>query len=427
MRFVIDNSEAKILVFEAQYAAVIDSLRARLPGVGAYICIGQKDDASVVPSWAESFDAVMASGDPAGPSDRAREDDIAYLIYTSGTTGRPKGCALGHRDQAALGRAIASQFDSGPGDRALLMMPWFHIGAKGVQNGIHARGGMVVVQRGFDPAAVLEAIERERITITHMAPTMVQLLLEEPSLPRRNRSSLRQLLYSAAAMPTPVLRQGLELLGNIFIQMYGQTEGPVTVLGVNDHRPDGTERERARLASIGRAVEGVEIRIVDDDGNDCAPGTPGEIVHRSPMVCRGYWKNEDATRELLRGGWCHTGDIGRVDEDGFYYLVDRKKDMIVSGGENVYSREVEEALLKNPAISQAAVIGVPDAKWGEAVRAIVVLKAGARATEAAVIDDCRRWIASYKKPRDVIFVADLPKLVNGKVDKLELRRSYSAG
>lgn len=418
MLFIIQDSAPEVLVFEAQYAALVDAMRPQLK-VRHYVAIGARLD------WAEDYEAVLASGDPAGATFRSTEADIAYLIYTSGTTGRPKGCILGQREEVCAAQLLGSDMRCSAADRILLMMPLFHIGAKILQLAQHWRGGTAVIHRAFDPAEILRTIAAERITITHMAPTMIQSVLECDQIGHHDVSSLEMIVYAAAPMPTPVLRRGLEVFGPVFQQQYGQTEGPGTTLLRHQHLPQGTEAQRRRLGSVGQASPTVRIRVVDEQGGDCAVDTPGEVLIQSGAMTRGYWNNSAATVETLRGGWVHTGDVGRLDEDGFLYLVDRKKDMIISGGENIYSREVEEALVHHPSVSEAAVIGTPDAKWGEAVCAIVVLRPGAAATEAELADHCTQLIARYKRPRQVVFVDAIPKLPSGKVNKVELRRQHA--
>jgi acyl-CoA synthetase (AMP-forming)/AMP-acid ligase II len=320
---------------------------------------------------------------------------------------------------------LALAHGNAPDDRTLLMMPFFHIGAKAMQNAQHQLGGTVYIQRGFNADAVLRCVAAAKITTTHMAPIMVQMLLEAPNLGSYDITSLRTIVYGAAPMPIPVLRRGLQLLGSVFIQTYGQTESLGTALARHDHRPDGDDKERARLQSVGRPYMDVLLRILDDDGNDCSRGAAGEIALRSNAQFRGYWNNSAATLETLQDGWVRTGDIGRIDEQGLVYLVDRKKDMIISGGENIYSREVEDAILQHAAVLECAVIGIPDAKWGESVCAVIVLREGLAANENQIIEHCKSLIASYKKPRRVMFVDNIQKLPSGKVSKVELRRLYS--
>ncbi|RJG40857.1 long-chain-fatty-acid--CoA ligase [Mesorhizobium sp. DCY119] len=419
MVYIINDGAPKVLVFEADYAETVAAMKDQLKTVEHFICLDGKS------GFALDYEDLLNSGDASGVPFRPKPEDIAFLIYTSGTTGRPKGVMLGQGGQVAAAEVLGSDQRNSPADRLLIMMPLFHIGAKIIQLAQHWRAGTVVVHKGFDPKAVLTCIERERITVTHMAPTMIQTLLDSPEVGTTDTSSLRMIVYAAAPMPIPVLKRGLKLFGPVFQQQFGQTEGIGTTLLAHQHRPDGTDRDREILTSVGQASPRVDVRVVDDHGEDLPTGQVGEILLTSPGVMLGYWNNTAATLETLRDGWVHTGDMGRLDEEGFLYLVDRKKDMIISGGENIYSREVEEAVVTHDAVSEVAVIGAPDAKWGEAVMAIVVLRPGNSATAVQLIEHCRTLIASYKKPRHVVFVDEIAKLPSGKVDKVRLRSLYA--
>jgi acyl-CoA synthetase (AMP-forming)/AMP-acid ligase II len=418
MVYIINDGAPKVLFFEAAYRDAVRTMKAQLTSIEYFICIDGACD------FAVDYTEFVASGDVAGVPFRPRPDDIAFLIYTSGTTGRPKGVMLTQAGQVAAAEILGSDMRNGADDRLLIMMPLFHIGAKVIQLAQHWRGGMVVVQKGFEPQAVLDAIVAERISVTHMAPTMVQTLLDSPAIEGADTSSLRMIVYAAAPMPIPVLKRGLKILGPVFQQQFGQTEGVGTTLLAHQHRPDGTDRDREILTSVGQASPRVGVRIVDDHGAGLPTGAVGEILLTSPGVMKGYWNNTAATLETLRDGWVHTGDVGRLDDEGYLYLVDRKKDMIISGGENIYSREVEEAVVTHDAVSEVAVIGVADAKWGEAVMAIVVTKPGNTTTPMSIIEHCRTMIASYKKPSHVVFVDEIVKLPSGKIDKVRLRRLY---
>lgn len=417
VQYIINDSQPRILVFEEEFADLIDGIRSTLVSVEHFVCIGK------APAWASAYDDVIQTGDDRFAGD-VQETDLCSLIYTSGTTGRPKGVMLTHRGKVACANSISSLMAAGPEDRILLMMPMFHVGAKDMSLGQSWRGGAIYLHRDFDSELILRTIQDEKITITHMAPTMVQMVLDHPNVDQYDLSSLRMIVYSAAAMPTALLRRGLAKLGPVFLQMYGQTEGSGIVLPIEAHQPDGDDRDRRRLQSIGIPFPGVLVRIVDDAGEDCAEGEPGEILLRGPVMMHGYWNNSKATIETLRNGWLHTGDMGKFDADGYVYLVDRKKDMIVSGGENIYSREVEEALYQHEAVANAAVIGIPDEKWGEAVRAVVELRTGARAEPADLISHCRTLIAGYKCPKTVVFVEDMPKLPSGKINKIVIRKEH---
>ena len=418
MVYIINDGAPKVFVFEAAYAETVAAMKDQLKTVEHFICIGGGVD------FAIDYEEFVAAGDVSGAPFRPLPDDIAFLIYTSGTTGRPKGVMLGQAAQVATAEILGSDQRNTPADRLLIMMPLFHIGAKVIQLAQHWRAGCVVVQKGFDPRAILDCIARDRITVTHMAPTMIQTLLDSPEIGTTDTSSLRMIVYAAAPMPLPVLKRGLKLFGPVFQQQFGQTEGIGTTLLAHQHRPDGTDRDREILTSVGQVSPRVNIRIVDDHAVDLPVGEVGEILLTSPGIMKGYWNNTAATIETLRDGWVHTGDMGRLDAEGYLYLVDRKKDMIISGGENIYSREVEEAVITHDAVSEVAVIGVPDEKWGEAVMAVVVLRPDMATTAEAIIDHCRQLIASFKKPRHVRFVDEIVKLPSGKIDKVRLRALY---
>ncbi|HZR97878.1 MAG TPA: AMP-binding protein [Chloroflexota bacterium] len=344
----------------------------------------------------------------------------------SGTSGTPKGVRLGQRGLLHMALVTALESEVVPTDRVLLTVPLYHIGAKCTQLAYHLRGCQVMLHRAFDPRAVLRTIEQEQITATLLAPTMLHAVLDLPDFGRFDHSSLRTIFYSAAPMPVDLLRRAIETFGPIFMQLYGMTECGAIGTGLHKHPHvlDGSPAQVRRLASAGQAHATCEIRVVHDDDTDCAVGEPGEALIRNPSLMQGYWNNPAATEEALRGGWMHTGDVGVLDAEEFLFIVDRKKDMLVSGGENIYPREVEAALERHPAVAEAAVIGVPDNYWGEAVKAFVVLRPGASATEAELIEHTRGLIASYKKPRSVEFVMELPRLPNGKVRKPELRARF---
>jgi len=419
--YIVNDGAPKILFFEAQYLPMIESLRSQLPSIETYVCIGANAD------WAISYEEFLASGDSNGPPLRSKPADIFCLIYTSGTTGRPKGCIWGQQEFRKTAGMCATKTELQQPDRIMLVMPLFHKGGLSMSQGQLCVGGTVCLYREFDPAKILAAIARDKLTMVYLAPTMVQMLLEQPGIQNADLSSVRTLLYSAAPMPLPVLKRALELFpGCGFINLYGQTEICCFGLTSTQHLPYGTEREQHRLLSVGKPNHNnIQARIVDENGETCGVNEPGEIVARSGAMFRGYWNNHPATLETLRDGWVHTGDVGKVDEDGFLYLVDRKKDVIISGGENIYSREVEEAALTHPSVSECAVIGIPDDTWGESVCAVITLAPGQTVSEAELIEHVRSQIASYKKPKQVIVIDALPKLVTGKINKLELRHRFA--
>ncbi|WP_223479442.1 class I adenylate-forming enzyme family protein [Oricola indica] len=421
LAFIIGDSTPRVLIFEAQYAEILDKIRDQLDYVEIFLCFGGD-----VPEWAEDYETFLATGDVEGAPSRPLPDEIMHLIYTSGTTGRPKGVMRTHRAEIAVAILMATELGLIVSDRLQLMMPVFHVGARFLQLAMHIRGGTVVLHYGFNPQEIVDTIESERVTMTHMAPTMVQAMLNVPGIEDRDLSSLHTVCYSAAPMPVPLLKRGLKLLGPVFLQLYGMTEGGGTTLHKRQHKPDGTPEEVKLLGSIGQAAPNVDIKIIDEEGNELPVGQPGEILTRTATHMAGYWNNSAATIAALKDGWYYTGDVGYVDEQGFLFLVDRKKDMIVSGGENIYSREVEEAIATHPAIMDVAVIGVKDDYWGETVRAVCVLNAGQSVSEADLIEHTKTQIASYKKPKSIVFIDDLPKLPSGKINKVVLRKEYGA-
>jgi acyl-CoA synthetase (AMP-forming)/AMP-acid ligase II len=418
MAWILADTAPCVLIFEVQYAEVVARLRDQLPTIRTFVCVGGGLD------WAIDYEAFLATGDLAGAPLSARPDDIAHIIYTSGTTGRPKGVMRSHRGELAVGECMCLTMDIRPRGRMLEVMPMFHAGAQSSILGQMWRGGEIHIHRSFDPEAVLKAIQNERITHLHLVPVMVQALVDHPDFDRYDLSSVETILYAAAPMPVPVLRRALARFGPVFVNSWGQTEGTGTALPKHLHAVDGPMVEL--LGSIGNAYPLSEVRIVNDEGKDCASGEVGELLVRGDAVMVGYWNNTAATLEALKDGWLKTGDMGRFDDCERIFLVDRKKDMIISGGENIYSQEVERAVAEHPAVAQVAVIGASDEKWGEAVVACVVLHPDARADAAEIIAHTASLIASYKKPKRVVFLDSFPTLPSGKVNKVELRAAHAS-
>ena len=375
-----------------------------------------------------SYEVALTAEQPEPPPDGPEPDDCAYLIYTSGTTGRPKGVMLSHRGMMGAARLTALESLVRPTDRLALTMPLYHIGGRLTSLAYGLHGCTMVLHQNFRPQAFFESLQANRVTTTLLAPTMLGDLLDATPADRESLPALARLFYSAAPMPEALLRRGMNAFGPIFTQFYGMTEsaGPGCVLHAHQHVLDGPEDVVLRLRSAGQPMIGCDVRVVDPDGVPCPVGEPGEIVIRSPSVMTGYWRNPEATAETIRRGWLHTGDVGTEDEEGFIFVIDRLKDMIISGGENIYSREVEDALASHPGVVEAAVVGRPDPRWGESVLAFVVRRDGGGVTEESLIDHCRRMIAPYKRPREIRFVDALPKLPNGKVEKAKLRARLAA-
>lgn len=408
IRSILSDAEPQILFHEPRFAGALDTICRDIDGFCA-IEIGEAYEAFIAATPAHWAEPAVASS------------DIAHLLYTSGTTGKPKGCLQSHRASAFAAANISSVMQGGCEDRGLLVMPVCHAGGKRFQMAIHWQAGALHMLPAFDAQQVLATIAEQGITILHLAPTMIQMLLDHPDINRYDTSSVKTVLYGAAPMPLPLLRRGLDRFGDVFVQMYGQTEGDGLVLAKSFHEADGSARSNLRLTSIGHPTPGVRLRIVDDDGHDVLDGEAGEMLLSTPTVMQGYWRDEAATAKALAGGWLHTGDVVRRDPDGFIYLIDRKKDLIISGGLNISSREVEDALSDHPDVQEAAAIGIPDEKWGEAVVGVVVMRKGATLDVAALTAHCRERIAGYKVPKRIVGVAELPRLATGKVNKVGLR------
>jgi len=419
--YLINNSEANTLILEKEFVNTILPIRHELVGVKNFICL----DAAV--ENMASYEQLISSFPPDEPVDEVETDDPCTLFYTSGTTGRPKGAIHTHRSMIAEIRVPHRDLSSN--DIALCVMPFFHVGGSAAYLfPAFAYGATIVIHKKFDDTLVLETIAREKVTYTCLVPAMIIRLLEHPDLDKYDLSSLRTIAYTGAPIPFEALRRGVEHFGKIFFQLLGQTETlNLTVLKKEDHNIEGTAKEIKRLESVGKPPAEGEVRIVGEQGHDVPVGEVGEIIARSDRMMKGYWKLPKETAEIMKGGWLHTGDMGIMDEDGYIYIVDRKKDMIISGGENIYSREVEEVLYTHPAVQEAAVVGVPDEKWGESVKAVIVLRKGMTATEDEMIDFCKERLASYKKPKSVEFWDSLPMTGSGKIMKNEIRDRYWKG
>jgi len=414
---IIADSDPTVLFADAEYLPLIAEHRAAIPTVRTIVGIGAPSAGDVV-----GYEEFLASAPTTEPPYRARPEDIALLVYTSGTTGRPKGCILGQRETRLAGQAMNVEMRSGSDDRILLAMPLFHIGAMFMGLGIHFRGGTAVLHKQFDPDAVLDAVVAEDVTVLHLAPTMLQMLLDTAATRPQALAGVRTVVYSAAPITSRTLRQALTAMPDAgFLNLYGQTEVVSGGLPRELHVVGDDERARRRLLSVGHPFPNNEIRIRDDDDADCPQGVAGEICVRTEAMFRGYWNDHAATAQVIRDGWCHTGDVGVLDEEGLLHLVDRKKDVIISGGENVYSLEVEESLLKHPSVGQVAVIGVPDERWGEAVCAVVVPASEAGVDAEVLKEHVRSTLARYKAPRHVVVIDELPVLSTGKIDKKLLR------
>ena len=420
IEYVLNNAEAEILFVGAEFYEIIEELLPKLAAVRKVIAVdGKHKDWEDYSSWRDS----QQNHDP--KISISADDDVVQL-YTSGTTGHPKGVQLTNGnyldvlDQAANG----GWGDWDEGEASIVAMPIFHVA--GVNVGIIglAQGLKNIILKDVDPVVILDLMEKYRIRYAFYVPAVILFLNSIPGVRERDFSNLEVLLYGASPISEDVLLTAKDIFKCKFIQVYGLTEtcGAGTILEPEDHDPS-----LGRLRSCGKVAPTAELKIVDSKGNSLGPNEVGEIAYRSKSVMKGYWKNEEATKKSISSGWFSTGDAGYLDADGYLYIHDRIKDMIVSGGENVYPAEVENALFDHPAIGDVAVIGVPDDKWGEAVKAVVVLKPGAEATEDEIISYSRTKIAGYKIPKSIDFTDVLPRNPTGKLLKRELRKPYWQG
>jgi acyl-CoA synthetase (AMP-forming)/AMP-acid ligase II len=419
--FVLNDAEAPVLFVGDPFAKAVASVGGDLQCVRDVIYWGE----GMPPSGWKTHRQFL---DGAGEDDPRRDtggDDTAWQLYTSGTTGHPKGAELTHANLcetmaiAALGFGIDR--DGGAG---LVCMPLYHIGGSGWALALLFAGAKLVVTRDANPAEILQLIPQHRIHNAFLVPALLNFLLQQPACASTDFSSLRTILYGASPIPEELLKASIETFGCDFVQAYGLTEttGASVLLPAHDHVPGSP-----RLRACGLPIFGCELKIVGDHGKPCAPFEVGEILMKGPSIMKGYWKRPEATAESIRDGWFHSGDAGYVDNDGYLYIHDRVKDMIVSGGENVYPAEVESVLFAHPEVADVAVIGVPDERWGEAVKAIVVRAPGSAVSEQDLMDFCQGKVAGYKRPRSIDFTDALPRNPTGKILKRELRERYWKG
>lgn len=419
---VSNNAAPAFLFYAGEFANTVATARAALTGAPQRVQIGGDQAPAEGAAPYEDFIATGAAAPPAALPPAAAP---VYIVHTSGTTGKPRGAVLDQASQYGTAQAISNAADIAATDRFLLAQPLFHVGAKFLQLAHHLRGAAIHLRQEFNPAGVWEALRAEGITTLQLVPAMIEMLLADGAAKGRAPSQVKTIFYSTAPIREALLRKALQVFGPVFIQQYGSTEGgAVSNLAKGQHQPGGSAEQQRRLLSAGQADAGVELKILSAAGNPASVGEAGEILVRHPNLMQGYWNDPQATAEALRDGWLAMGDIGYLDEQGFLFIIDRKKDLIISGGENIHPREVERALEQHEAVKQCAVIGIPDERWGEAVCACVVLNEGQAATADELAEHCRKLIASYKKPKKIVFMEKLPRLAMGKVDKPSLRAPY---
>lgn len=421
MKYIINHSDAEALILMEPFAATVRSMRNDLPLVKNYISISDRPLEEMI-----HYESWIASYPKEEPLILVDEDDPVFIMYTAGTTGRPKGAVLTHKNEMIQWMLMGIFLRGEPkiADiteyRALAAPPVFHLAAFGFCQYVFFDGQTVVLPtQVFDPAEIMRLIQDEKINVTILVPVMAFFILLLPDLDKYDTSSLRIWVSGAAILPTETRKQISQCFPNVAIfDLFGQTEMSPVVCGLRPSDVEGHE------ASVGKPIPFVEIRIVDDKDDDVPAGSIGEAVYRGPTVMKEYYKDPEATANALRNGWFHSTDLFRQDDEGFLYVVDRKKDMIVSGGENIYPAEVEEIIYRHSKVLECAVIGVHDDQWGESVKAVIVCKKGECLSEAEIIEHCKQHLASFKKPKSVDFVDALPRNAAGKVLKTVLRQKY---
>ena len=418
--YVLNDANAEVLFVGAEFMPLIEPIKSQLTSVRHFIAVdGPHGDWPV-------FDAWRDAQSPEDPHTPVAPDDDVVQLYTSGTTGHPKGVQLTNANYIAFFKSAQEAgwalYDAG--DVNLCAMPNFHVA--GLNMGILsvAQGAKGIIMKQVDPVKVLDAVESDGINNMFLVPAVIQFVVAVPGIENRDLSTLKRIYYGASPISEEVLLKAQKLLKCEFTQLYGLTE---TVGGGTFLPPEAHDPARGKLRSCGIPYPGFEIAVFDENAKPVAQGAVGEIVIKSPTVMKGYWGKPEATAKSIIDGWFYTGDAGFFDEDGYLFIYDRVKDMIVSGGENVYPAEVENALMSHEAIADAAVIGVPDPKWGEAVKGIVVLKPGVEASADDIIAFCKTRIAGYKTPKSIDFIEALPRNPSGKVLRRELREPYWAG
>ena len=424
--YMMNFARCGVLVYHEKLAERVCEMAPRLQTVRHFVCVA--DDAGRVPAGHLHLQSLLAVDWSAAAPVPVDPEDIAGIYFTGGTTGRPKGAMLSHRSWFHTCYAEMLEFGLGWHESFVFATPMTH--ASGcLLLPVLLRQGRCILLDHFEPELLLRTIEAERATVTLLVPTMIYALLDHPRRAAYDTGSLRNVLYGASAIAPERLKAALEAFGPVFTQFFGQTEAPMalTTLSREAHVVADAQRERAILTCAGLPTYPTEIRLLDDEGREVPRGEPGEIVARAPNMMSGYLDNPEATAAAIRDGWLYTGDVARFDEQGFLTIVDRKKDVIISGGFNVYPREVEDALFEHPAVKQAAVVGAPHDKWGEEVRAVVVLHPGHSASAAELIEFVKARKGSLMAPKSVEFWDAIPLTNLGKLDRKTIRAKFWSG
>jgi long-chain acyl-CoA synthetase len=418
--FRILNAGAETLIFNDRFHDIVKDIRPELKGLKNLICL----EGEGKPIAAISYEDLIEQSSPSEPGVLVEADDLQSIRYTSGTTGTPKSVMRTYRNSMAIAMYLLFETGMSRNDRILHVLPLDHMTFLYTGPAFKLGACQVILDK-TDPESILGTIEKEEITLTSLVPTLIYRLVNTPKVTDYDLSSLRSIHYAGSCIPSKTLRDTLALFGPIFVQYYGLTEcaGYVTVLRAEEHIVEQDSNRQTRLASCGRP-NSVLVRIVKEDGSEARPGEKGEILLKGSSVTTGYWNDPKRNKEKIVDGWLHTGDMATTDDEGFIYILDRKDDMIVTGGFNVYPMEVENVIADHPSVEEVGVVGIPDEKWGEAVKAFVVLKSGKRAREKEIIEHCTKSaknLASYKKPKSVEFVDSLPKTPTGKTLRRKLR------
>ncbi len=411
LRGILEDAGAAVLIYSPPFGEIVDEIRPMLSSINHFICTRKRGEELILSSLIENATQLTF--------EEPTENDLAALLYTSGTTGKPKGVQLSHGNVTSTIATLLIETGFRSEDIGLMVAPLFHVAGCHIYMAAIARGCTVNLLPAFDPIKTLEAFSNTEATITLLVPAMIGALLNTPGQENFNLSSLRVMVYAGAPMTPELLKKSIDRFGNIFMQIYGLTETSVlTRLDIEDHN------EPELLLSCGREMIGCRIKLVDDDGHETRTGEIGQIIAKGDNITSGYWNAQEETKLSIKNGWFYTGDAAISDERGYVFLKDRKKDMIVSGGENIYPVEVENVLAEIPEILEAAVIGIPDQKWGEVVIAIAHLDKDRKISEEQIIDFCKRKLAGYKCPKKIVFSDLLPRTPSGKVKKNVLREPF---
>jgi fatty-acyl-CoA synthase len=424
--YMVNQAECSTLIYHEKMSSRVREMMPHLDTVTTFICI--TSDPSDLPGGHIDLMSLIKRNAPEPKDVEISPEDLVGIYYTGGTTGKPKGVMLSHRAWVYTILIEMLEFGFGWNESFLFPTPLTHAGGC-LMLPVFLRKGRCVIIDHFDPELFLTTVEKEKVTMSFLVPTMIYVLLDFPNRDKYNLSSLRNIIYGASAIAPERLKQAIKTFGPILTQLFGQTEAPMTIsaLSREEHVIDDPDKEMKIFSSAGRPTFHAEVKLLDEEGREVKRGEPGEVVVRCANIMHGYLKNPEATSETIQGGWLHTGDIAKQDEEGFLYIVDRKKDMIVSGGFNIFPREIEDILFEHPAVRYAAVVGVPHEKWGEEVKAIVVINEGQEVAQEELIRFVKERKGSLMAPKTIEFWKEIPVTNLGKLDKKAIRAKFWEG